>query len=629
MFLTILLNFISSYLICSIFEDLFIFFIVIFGLIVLNCEILSLLHLFNTKSIIIASFINFVVSFLFWYKLSKKPYIPNLKDTFRKIYNSLKLDKTLIVFLFFFLFMLLSFLFLSIYSLPLEPDSRFYYFSRVFEFIRQGSFNHFDTDEIRNIIMPFNSEIIYTYFYIFKNNDFSFGLLSYFSFIFLITGLFNIFKEFKISTRKALFSIFVFSSLALILVQIPSLQTDILTASFIIASIYLYIKASNRNSCALIYFSSLAYAIAIGIKTTAIMDFVAFIVVIISFNLIFKKNYNNILKFILCLTLNFIIFSSYNYILNYIDFHNFLAPYTFQAEHKVLNLVDNFKTLISNFINNPFLIMRDERVKGFSVTETLFILYIIIVSLFAFFKTTNKKIKMISVFGITFVLNFIIHCVSIDKSLFSIRYFVEFIALTVPAFYFSYFKRVNFVKFLVLPFCIYNFTVYSISSSRCPLYTFLLFDFDKNMKSEIILKCPYTDKEIIEDYLMSGEFIKKFKKEDKVLVLNHEQFYEIKKLTAYNLKFVSFNYMTENNLDDFDYIIIKENREITNNPKHFTDKIEDKNYTIGYYIKKTGKLNIPILKKYDFKDDFFIEKGFVPTEKTRLFKTFANIKHKK
>ncbi len=623
MFLTVLLNILSTYLICSIFENLFIFFIVLFGLIVLNCEILSVLQIFNTKSIIIISIAGFIVSFLFWYKLSKKIYVPKLKDTFKKIYNSLKLDKTLLILSFFFLFMLLSFLFLSIYSIPLEPDSRFYHFARIFEFIKQGSFNHFDCDEIRNVIMPVNSEMIYSYFYIFTKNEFSFGLLSYFSFIYLIAGLFNIFSELKIPARKALFSILIFSSLALVLVQIPTHQTDILISSLVIASVYLFIKAKNSNP--LIYFSSLAYALAIGTKTTAIMNFIAFFIIIVSYSLIYKKDYKNILKFILFLIFNFIVFSSYNYILNYIDFHNFIAPYTFRIEHKTINLIDNFKGLIADFINFPFKMMRDERATGFTIFETLVILSVIVASFFAFFKTKNKKIKMISLFGMTFALNFLIHLISLDKSVYSVRYFVEYSALVTPAFSFIYFKKFNLLKFLIIPFCIFNLTVYSISSSRCPLYAFLILDFN-NLKKDIIFKYPLTDKEIREDYNMSEEFIEKFKKEDKILVLNHEQFYEIKKLTDYNTKIATFNYMIKNNLDNYDYIIVKENKEVTNNPKHFIDKFKSEDFSYDFYAKQVGKRNVPLFKIYDFKDTFFNKKGFVLSKKTKLFKTYEKIK---
>ena len=106
-----------------------------------------------------------------------------------EIKQALKQDKSLRILSIFFILMLLTTGFLALYSLPLEADSRMYHFSRIFEYIKQQSFLHFDTNEVRNIILPINSEMFYSYFYIFKKNEFGFGLLSYFSFIWLIFGL--------------------------------------------------------------------------------------------------------------------------------------------------------------------------------------------------------------------------------------------------------------------------------------------------------------------------------------------------------------------------------------------------------------------------------------------------------
>ena len=260
MLLTLFLNLFSTYLICSIFQNLIIFFIVFFALIVLNCEILSIFQIFETKNIIQISIFDFVICFLAWFKFSKKFYLPTFP---KEIKTALKLDKSLLIFSIFFILMLILMGFLAFYSLPLEPDSRMYHFSRIFEYIDQKSFLHFETNEARNIIMPINSEMFYSYFYILKKNEFGFGLLSYFAFFSLISGLFGIFKELKISTRKTLFSIFVFSSFGIILAQIPSLQTDLIVSALCILSLFLFMKEK-------FFFSSLAYALAIGTKTTAL-----------------------------------------------------------------------------------------------------------------------------------------------------------------------------------------------------------------------------------------------------------------------------------------------------------------------------------------------------------------------
>ena len=61
-------------------------------------------------------------------------------------------------------------------------------------------------------------------------------------------------KKFKFAWRKRIFAIFLFSSLSAIIIQIPSLQTDLLVGSLLICAFALFI----RNS---IYFSSISLAV--------------------------------------------------------------------------------------------------------------------------------------------------------------------------------------------------------------------------------------------------------------------------------------------------------------------------------------------------------------------------------
>ena len=62
-----------------------------------------------------------------------------------------------------FLSLLLVSFFLAVVTSVLEPDSQTYHFLRAYEYIKNGSLNHFETTDIRALIMPINSEIFYSF----------------------------------------------------------------------------------------------------------------------------------------------------------------------------------------------------------------------------------------------------------------------------------------------------------------------------------------------------------------------------------------------------------------------------------------------------------------------------------
>ena len=168
MFFICLINILLTYILCSFFRTLSIFYIVLFSIIVLNSEILSLFSAFNVQNVSILSIIEVIIAYAYFVKTKTPAYFPNIKYELTRIKNSLKLDKLLFLVFIFFCFMLFSMLIVSIYSPAIEPDSRSYHFVRIFYYIKHQNFHHFDISQTRNIVMPFNSEIIYSYFYLFK-----------------------------------------------------------------------------------------------------------------------------------------------------------------------------------------------------------------------------------------------------------------------------------------------------------------------------------------------------------------------------------------------------------------------------------------------------------------------------
>lgn len=582
---------ITALSVCNFFSNLFIFFIVAFGLIVLNLEILSLFQAFTSQNLMILALFELILSIIFnFYYRKNNIFKKNFFLELIKVKRALLKEKSLLILAIFFLFTMICFYFISINSIPLEPDSRGYHFSRIFNYIKQASFGHFETTQIRSLVMPFNSEMIYSYFYVFKKSDVGFGLISYISYIFLVLGLYNFSSILKIQTNKKIFLILIFSSLAPVLVQIPSLQTDILVGALIIASIYLFALFLKKKNLSLIYFSTLAYCLAIGTKTTAILCFPTYLIILFSYSKIYYKNekiLKNFIYYILFFALNFVVFSSYNYILNYIDYHNFLSNQPLLNEHSIdktlLNMIYNFTYFLGDFfgfkvgilgkisvflqdkflnlfsisINNPSQNLYDERTTGF----LLFGIFAIIPSIiYSFSKFKTKREKFLLVLAICFLANFFLIVFSFMYSKFVVRYYVTFVSLFAFCFIYLYESKI-LRHFLIVLACL-NFFFYGLFSTRQPLY--FLFNLDKNnFKKEIILN-RQTDSDIAAQYRFLEEFKKKFNQNDRVVLLDDYNFYEIKQLMnfGYRIDFVDLFKFKEDKkyLKNYDYLIAIEDK---------------------------------------------------------------------
>ena len=71
--------------------------------------------------------------------------------------------------------------------------------------------------------------------------------------------------------RVRLWCIFMLSSFAGVIVQSTGTETDMIVAGLVFSSIYLYWRALKEKRIVPVFFSALAYALALGTKSTAFM----------------------------------------------------------------------------------------------------------------------------------------------------------------------------------------------------------------------------------------------------------------------------------------------------------------------------------------------------------------------
>ena len=195
----------------------------IFAQVIITFEALSIFKAINETNVIILNILFLISSIILWNKKHKPIYIPALKTNFIKIFKALKRDKILMIMGFGFVFLIISAIILAIIMPVFGGDALAYHLNRASYWLHQGSLNHFTIADDRNIVMPINSEILYLWNLLFFKNDYGLYFISFFGYIGAIFSIYNILEYFKFSQRKILWTIFIVSSFASVIVRpLPS-----------------------------------------------------------------------------------------------------------------------------------------------------------------------------------------------------------------------------------------------------------------------------------------------------------------------------------------------------------------------------------------------------------------------
>ena len=103
------------------------------------------------------------------------------------------------------------------------------------------------------------------------------------------------------------------SSFPSVIVQISGTETDVIIAGLVLASIYLFWNALKNSKISTLYFSALAYALAIGTKTPALMLVlpVGLWMLWMAYSYKQKDFYKPIVWFLGFGVINFVLFASY------------------------------------------------------------------------------------------------------------------------------------------------------------------------------------------------------------------------------------------------------------------------------------------------------------------------------
>lgn len=625
-FISILLVILSSFMILNVItknkkeSSGFLYFLLIaFSQIILSFEILSLFKLISKNGFFICNIAFFIISAILYIKEGKPLYKNEIKDEIKKILFAVKRDKILfflsICFGLFLFFQLISALFFPVTF----GDALTYYLPRCTTWIQNGCINHYITPDSRELIMPVNMEFLYTWLLLFRKNEIGAAIFSYIGYIGTIYIIYNFLKELGFSIRRRLWSIFVFSSFALVLIEIYTPCADLFIGGLILGCIYLFLKAVKNNDNLALFFASLSYALAVGTKTTSIIAIPSVFIILLIITLIYKKEktLKYILKFGLLFILNFIIFSSYNYILNIIQFNN---PVSCREQLLLNQFRGGFKGWLCTLIKYIFAIFDISGIKDFinyngfisylqsltlsligatdkSFTSNYFNRYFYfnsqmslmnsalgIMGLLAFLPSLIKSIKkylknkkskrniIMASLTLSLILNLIIFARVMVFTQYNMRYLLTFVVIASPLVAYSYIKKNN--KLFKILMCWFMFIYLVVIAHKMPLSYIVSY-------AKYKINNPAANTSFLlakSDEIDIFKYISDRKKKNIGLIISQVKtpnyYIEKLKLIGYNVEKILPENIEDYNLSKFDYIITNTYKSSSTNIVKFEERMQ-------------------------------------------------------
>lgn len=629
----------SSYFFTAVFkskrsENSVIFFILnVAAQIIITFEFLSLLKAIDLYNVLKVNIAVFLFAFVFWNIKNK----PNLKTgefelSFEKIKTEIKKDKILLALSIFFLFSVLVSFFLAFYAPVNLWDSMTYHTARVAFWIQNKSLGHFETSSVRQVMFPPNAEIFYLWPLVFIKKDFLAGMVQFISFLGSLWVLSGFLTYIKISKKRILWAVFIFASLPEIILQSSSTQNDLVLGFFLFASLYLFIYGVREKEKISLVLSAMALGIAMGIKGSVFMFLPALgiIYTIISVRSEKKQFYKPLLFYGSWTVLFFILLSSYNYILNYLEFHNplglesymnfymppdksiksfianiirynlaFIDFTSFEAANKLNPLFVSLKTLLFGIFRlneNQGLIYADITSLNTRIHENFatygplgFLVFIPLVLRNGLKELFSKREKMrtIALFALIPLIFIPILASLLGFTLWNMRYFTTAMVLCSPLFALSYsykLKPLKLIMFIIAAACFINI---SLCNSLRPVFSFNNISLFTSSREDIRYKIGtvYDD-----SFRPQVEYLgQNAKNNSKIGLIFSDSFWYyhfFNQNPSWKIFPLRYELLTKEKLKNFDYIVICNKEQIVFN----LDKSKD--------FLKSNKIDFKLFKDF-------------------------------
>ena len=675
-FISFVLVFLSSYFITSLLarrsaEGMIYFLLIAFANIVLTFEILSLFSAITPVWVLVINAL--VLTGAIWIKRHceersdaaiQTGLLRCARNDMKRIWNALKLDKYLLVLAVGFAVVIGVSVFLAGFMPVTSADAYAYHIARSAFWAANGSLNHFITADSRNLMLPINSEILYTWIILFTKKLVWFGFVTFAGFILLILSLYNMMSGF--SVRRKLWVIFILTSFPAVIANITNTETDIIIAGLISASLFLFWLGAKENRIIPVVMSALAYALAIGTKTTALLAIPAtgFAMLAIS---MYYKNYKPLLKFVGFAAVNFLVFSSYNYILNFVNYGNISGSYAFISAHQN---PFGIKAVPANFIKNMFMFVD---FTGFSLADSLgkavlavrnSILETLHMSNYLYDGLYSKKEiinfssrsylaglgvlgmilyfpfwlrsfisqkRLIFIAAIMLLLNLIVMSYELQFMVFSIRFFAGFCLISAPVMAYSYCKKNNPYKFIVVILAMFYMLFVSTHLLERPFNKVIRYMAEGRSISQIreYAACVNpNDNTYDPECILLKTIVQNYKKSDKILIFMDANynilFMGMLKLNGYNIDLGRMEDIENIDLKKYDFIMTNADNQYATNIAHYDERKRDgyvltyRDHPCSYNYSTVNPRNYPFGVTCDLKPEFYKNHNLNPDNVYRI-----------
>ncbi|MCI1273824.1 MAG: hypothetical protein LKG27_05265 [Clostridiaceae bacterium] len=645
--------------------------LIAFANIVFSTEVLSLFSQISQTGMLIMNTLTFLSGLWIWNKFERPLWHINCKPFFKQTYNALKMDKALIILAIGFTFFIASAIFLCTIMPIVNPDAAAYHVLRSVFWIQNKNLNHFLIADSRNLCLPINSEILYAWVIMLCKKEIFLGYFSFIGYVISIISTYKILDFMKYSMRKKLWVIFILSSFASVIVQASGTETDIIITGLVSSSLLMFWYAIKNDKLIPLFMSALSYALAIGTKTPSLFAIPAISIAMIIISTHYRKKnfYKPLLLFLGFGIVNFLIFSSYNYILNFIDYGNIAGSNYFLVPHKNF---DGIKAIPANFIKYIFLYFdftgfkwgtyssnfllgfRDsiisslnlfaptnglystsnqvnqsllEPLMGLGVLGILVFLPCWILSIIKPIFKHDKRTLILGFFGLMLILNIFIMSYAIQFMTFSVRFLMFFSILSAPILTYSYKKR-GVGKVFVILFAIFYMTLVSSHLwSRNISKIINLYHLNYNTRQirqlSICISLPSKDMKLPSDayvhFINMGKcsfinYIKKTNQNNKILLFANttDELLEIKMLNlhGYNIDTNLIETIKPEDLKRYNMIITTNNSQVSTTFFNYAKDTSNPNINCTYHSLPMSENNIPYISRCQFENDYFKKNNF-------------------
>lgn len=696
-FISLILVFAASGFVAAVIENkkfstaLCSFLIIAFANLVVTFEILSLFSAISKIGVLSFNILFLIASIYVWHNFGKPKFQFNFKRPLKHLGYTLLKDKYLLVLFVCSIFMCAVSVWLISFMPILNPDAEGYHVLRSLFWISDKNLNHFNIADIRCNVFPINSEILYTWIFLFLKKDIFIGAVSFSGFILTISALFGVLTNIGLNLRKKLWVILITSSFASVIVQTSSTETDIIISGLVLTSIYFYWNYLKSDYKIEVFLSALAYALAVGTKSPALILVPGVGVWMIAMSIYYKKKefYKPFLTFLACGFVNFLLFGAYNYILNLIDYGNIAGSKSFLTAHRnhmglktvaadfikyifmffdftgftwnktlgvqvlhfrdsllaslgFVNIQDGYYSTNSSVSNNSLL----EPLMGLGVLGFLTYLPCLIwAAIKPIFKRTKKEYIIFS-FACILIISLLVMAYTIQFMTFSIRFFTSFCVVASPVLAYSYFKKNNLYKFIVVFFAVFYLLFVSTSLWARPAGKILQYFqagasiakvrhiascsfFYRNINSNIELM---NNPPVINSYCGIRDKVASFDKRNKILYLSNtaETIFLLKMLDfkGYHIDFELAENIGNIDISKYNMLVIINDFQESTNVINYENRDENNLYinsgVICKYVGLDSKEVSADSKDYPFEsvckftDYFYQSKGFELYDKLQV-----------